>query len=214
MAGRGGRRAGAGRPVGSGKYGEPTKAVRVPESMVPHLQEMIQDFKAERAANLDQMDNIVPFRRPKRDASSAVPLFDAPATAGWTALSQEIASSEEVNLIQHLSHHPDSSFLVKVVGDSMIDAGIDSGDLLLVDGAEREPVHGRIVLAFHNEKVTVKRLHIASDSTITLKAENPDYEHENKVIKPIEEDEWSEASQENSCVIYGTVVSVIRSFQR
>ncbi|MEM1426801.1 MAG: hypothetical protein AAGF75_09645, partial [Cyanobacteria bacterium P01_H01_bin.130] len=67
---------------------------------------------------------------------------------------------------------------------------------------------------FHNEKMTVKRLHIGPDSTITLRAENPDYEHEDKVIQPVSQEDWSEESQEHLCVIHGTVVSVIRSLKR
>ncbi|MEM9246307.1 MAG: S24 family peptidase [Cyanobacteria bacterium P01_F01_bin.153] len=202
MAGRGGRRPGAGRPVGSGKYGEPTKAVRVPESMVPHLSQMIKEFRSGKpitnGASSPVPDNVVPFKRPGNDGSNLIPLFDAPAAAGWTAISQDMAPSETVDLVRHLSHHPDSSFLVTVRGDSMVNAGINDGDLLLVDKDE-EATHGRIVLAHHNDKMTVKRLHIAPDKTITLKAENPD--HNNEVIR-----------EGDSFEVIATVVSVIRRF--
>ena len=39
--GRGGRRVGAGRPPGTGKYGEPTKAVRLPVRLAEHLSEVL-----------------------------------------------------------------------------------------------------------------------------------------------------------------------------
>ncbi|MGD1851807.1 MAG: LexA family protein, partial [Cyanophyceae cyanobacterium] len=117
---------------------------------------------------------------------------------GWTAISQDTPPSETEDLVRHLSHLPDSSFLVTVLGDSMVNAGINDGDLLLVDKDE-EATHGRIVLAHHNDKMTVKRLHIASDKTITLKAENPD--HNNEVVK-----------EGDSFEVIATVVSVIRRF--
>ena len=203
MAGRGGRRPGAGRPVGSGKYGEPTKAVRVPESMVPHLPRMIsewRDFQAEQSAILDalQPDNVLFFGRSKGERSTLVALYEAPAAAGWNVNSPDAPPSETVDLVRHLSHHPDSSFLVTVRGDSMINAGINDGDLLLVDPQEEES-HGRIVLAAYEDLVTVKRLHIAPDETITLKAENPD--HPDRVVE--------EGMQFK---ILGTVISVIHRF--
>lgn len=83
----------------------------------------------------------------------------------------------------------------------MIDAGIDDGDLLLIDEAEQDPVHGRIILADLDGIKTVKRLRIASDGTKILKSENPKYE--DIVI-----------GQGPKCVIQGTVVGVIRSIRR
>ncbi|MEM6500626.1 MAG: S24 family peptidase [Cyanobacteria bacterium P01_C01_bin.89] len=176
--------------------------MRVPESMVPHLPQMIKEFRdgqpVTSSSSGPMPDNVVPFKRPGNDSSNLIPLFDAPAAAGWTAISQDMTPSETVDLVRHLSHHPDSSFLVTVRGDSMVNAGINDGDLLLVDKDE-EATHGRIVLAHHNDKMTVKRLHIASDKTITLKAENPD--HNNEVVK-----------EGDSFEVIATVVSVIRRF--
>ncbi|MEM9770307.1 MAG: S24 family peptidase [Cyanobacteria bacterium P01_D01_bin.73] len=199
MAGRGGRRPGAGRPVGSGKYGEPTKAVRVPESMVPHLPKMIKEFRAgEEESDGPKPDNVIPFKRPDKERTKPIPLYEDPVAAGWTAISQDAAPSETIDLVRHLSNHPDDSYLVKVRGDSMIEAGINDGDLLLADPVE-EATSGRIVLAHHNDKMTVKRLHIASDKTITLKAESPDH-HDAVVIEG------------DSFEVVATVVSVIRRF--
>ena len=39
MHGRGGKRTGAGRPKGSGKFDEPTRAIRVPEGSVTYIEE-------------------------------------------------------------------------------------------------------------------------------------------------------------------------------
>lgn len=66
-----------------------------------------------------------------------------------------------------------ATFLVRVTGDSMIGAGILSGDLLVVDKGRR-PMHGSIVIAAVDGQFTVKRLH-RKDGRITLVPENPLY---------------------------------------
>ena len=53
--------------------------------------------------------------------------------------------------------HPESTFYVRVKGDSMKDAGINEGDLCVVDKSE-EPVHGNVVAAYVNGGFTVKYL--------------------------------------------------------
>ncbi len=66
-----------------------------------------------------------------------------------------------------------SSFLLKVRGDSMIKAGIESGDLVVVD--REKPVNNRdIVVALIDGEVTLKRLIIKKDG-IELKPENDNY---------------------------------------
>lgn len=69
----------------------------------------------------------------------------------------------------------DDVFLLKISGDSMINAGIDDGDIVLVK-AEKEFVSGDVVLADIGGEATVKRF--ISDDTppfIYLKPENPKY---------------------------------------
>ncbi|HRP02320.1 MAG TPA: S24 family peptidase [Candidatus Kapabacteria bacterium] len=74
------------------------------------------------------------------------------------------------NLMFKLPKHP---FLIKVIGNSMVGAGIDSGDTLMVDKVSK-PKHGDIVVAAINQKLVVKRLHFSYRETMLL-AENDDY---------------------------------------
>ena len=67
--------------------------------------------------------------------------------------------------------HPNATFFVRVVGESMIDAGINSGDILVVDRAA-EPRDGKVVVAVWNGEFTVKKLKIV-DQKVYLIAENP-----------------------------------------
>ena len=67
----------------------------------------------------------------------------------------------------------EATFFVRVAGRSMVDAGIQPGDILIVDRS-LEAKHGKIVIAVVEGEVTVKRLSMRNGK-ITLKAENPQY---------------------------------------
>lgn len=145
---RGGRRAGAGRPKGKGPWGEATRPMRIPESMV----DAVSDFLAARGYRL--------------------PLYASKVPAGTpTFAANDIAAMPE--LTKMLVKNPKESFLLKVSGDSMIGAGIDDGDLLVVDRSI-EPRHGKIVVASINGQVTVKRLR-RDKKGIKLEPENCKY---------------------------------------
>ena len=93
---------------------------------------------------------------------------------------------------------PRADFLLRVRGDSMIDAGILNGDLLAVHKTP-EASDGQIVVARIDDDVTVKRLRrTKSKRNIRLIPENDDYE-------PIEIDLAAQ-----NCTIEGVSVGVIR----
>src|SRR5437762_344513 len=53
---------------------------------------------------------------------------------------------QDLDLNQHLIRHPDSTYFLKVLGDSMLGAGIKSGDILIVDRSI-EPTNDKVVVA-------------------------------------------------------------------
>ena len=81
----------------------------------------------------------------------------------WKSLPGEVASLDK------------NVFLLKVMGDSMINAGIDDGDVLLVQ-EKQEFISGEIVVAERDGETTIKRF-ISDDKPpfIYLKPENPEY---------------------------------------
>jgi len=83
-----------------------------------------------------------------------LPLYPAIA-AGFPITSDYVADRLDFN--RDFIRHPDSTFFVRVKGDSMKDAGIFDGDLCVVDRSE-EMYHGNIVAAFYNGGFTVKYL--------------------------------------------------------
>ncbi len=77
--------------------------------------------------------------------------MDSPARGGL--------HEQRIDLNELLVSHPNSTYFVKATGDSMIEAGISDGDLLVVDSS-RNADHGDIVIAAIEGEFTVKRLQL------------------------------------------------------
>jgi repressor LexA len=90
--------------------------------------------------------------------------------------------------------NPGKAFAVRVRGDSMIDAGIFSGDIVVLENKEAKP--GDIVAALIDGENTLKRL-VRDNGRVYLKAENEKYPN----LDPVEKLD-----------IQGVVVSVLRTF--
>ncbi|MDZ7847241.1 MAG: translesion error-prone DNA polymerase V autoproteolytic subunit [Owenweeksia sp.] len=91
------------------------------------------------------------------DDSVSVPFYDVSVAAGSPAYIPTYFEST-INVGKELIHNPKTTFCVRVNGQSMIDAGIDDGDLLVVDRS-MEPENKNIILAVINGEYTVKRLY-------------------------------------------------------
>lgn len=87
----------------------------------------------------------------------------------WETLRNEAMVNERIDELQ------EEVFIIKVYGDSMINAGIDEGDMLLVKKT-REYKSGDIVVARYEDGTTVKRF-IAENKKTYLKPENPKYKN-------------------------------------
>jgi DNA polymerase V len=86
-----------------------------------------------------------------------LPLFSMPVSAGTPNAADDYVE-ERLDLTQLLVKRPESTFYVKVEGESMIDASVQSGDLLVVDRSV-EARHKDIVIAIVEGEFTVKVLH-------------------------------------------------------
>lgn len=78
-----------------------------------------------------------------------------------------------ISLDEHLIEHRESTFFMRVAGDSMRGMGIFDGDLLVVDRA-LPAAHEAIVIAMLDGEFTVKQL-LYSDAGKVLRAAHPDY---------------------------------------
>ena len=88
----------------------------------------------------------------------AVPLFSERVSCGFPSPATDYVE-QRIDLNALLVQHPSSTYFVKAAGDSMIDAGIGDGDLLVVDSS-RTARHGDIVIAAVEGEFTVKRLQL------------------------------------------------------
>lgn len=169
---RGGARKGAGRPKGQGKYTETTKPVRIPESMVDAVMNFIDNGE-----------------------TMSLPLYGCSVEAGFPGVVDDHIESM-IDLNQHLVKHPSATFLVRVSGESMVNAGIFPKDILIVDRS-LDPKHGKIVIAALDSQLTVKRLHISNEGTYLMP--------ENDNFSPIK------ISGQQDIVIWGVVTNVIHN---
>ncbi len=105
-------------------------------------------------------------------ALTSVPVLGRRVRAGKPTSGDDY-QEDAVDLGKHLVRDPSSTFVMKVVGWSMRDAGIADGDELVVDcGVAAED--GRIVVADIDGELTVKRLKRAATGWL-LQAANPDF---------------------------------------
>ena len=141
-------RPGAGRP-NEGRYGEPIKQLRVPESCVETI-----------------------FALHNNQLLYQLPLYASTVRAGFPSPADDYIDMH-IDLNEYLISHQASTFIVRASGDSMIGSGIHSGDLLIVDRS-LEPAQGKIVIAAINGELTVKRLRIL-DGRVQLLPDNDSY---------------------------------------
>ena len=125
-----------------------------------------------------------------------VVLADFSIPAGFPSPAEN--SEETLDLAAHLIRHPDSTFFMRVAGDSMTGAGIFDGDLLVVDRS-LTPSSGDIVIAVVDGEFTVKRLR-QNGSRVELVPDNPRF-------RPITFREGSELE------IWGVVTGSIKKFK-
>jgi len=103
----------------------------------------------------------------------SIPLAASPIAAGFPSAMENFAE-QALDLNELLIKHPASTFFVRVVGDSMINAGIQSNDILIVDRS-LSPVDNKIAVVRIHDEFTVKRLKIEEDA-LFLMPENDAYQ--------------------------------------
>jgi DNA polymerase V len=131
------------------------------------------------------------------DSSSNLksPLFTSGVSAGFPSPADDYVELK-LDMNKYLIKHPSATFYVKVKGDSMKGAGINDGDILVVDRA-LEPQNNDIVVCVIDSEFTVKKIKKTKDSLFLI-PENLDY-------KPIK------VSESNSFQVWGVVSFVIHT---
>lgn len=129
-----------------------------------------------------------------------LPFADDGVFAGFPSPAQDY-TDKTLDFNEEIIRHPSATFYARVLGDSMEGAGIDNGDIVIVDRA-LTPVDGDIVVAFINNEFTLKYIDLSKKEKgiIILKPANDKY-------KPIRIKPGDELS------VWGVVSSVIKRFR-
>lgn len=101
-----------------------------------------------------------------------LPMAESCVRAGFPSPAADFGETR-IDLIAELITHPQATYILRVRGISMIEAGIDDNDILIVNRALK-PVSGHIVVAVVDGDFTVKYLHIRA-GRVKLKSANPTF---------------------------------------
>jgi DNA polymerase V len=100
---------------------------------------------------------------PLQETEMALPLAFQALSAGFPSAALDF-DDIKIDLNRELIRHPASTFFGRVKGNSMQDAGIGDGDLLVIDKS-LDATHGRIAVCFIDGEFTVKRIQIEAGNT-------------------------------------------------
>ncbi|WP_224991662.1 LexA family protein [Acinetobacter pittii] len=171
----GGARENAGRKA---QFNEPTKVIRVPESQVNFIKNwLLNNVKTNNLTDFNSKLN-VQLVHPNNDKIYHIPLATERVAAGFPSPAQDDIE-QALDLNEYLIRNENATFIVKANSLSMLDAGIDINDPLIVDRSIPAK-SGDIVIALIDNDFTVKRLMIDTQfqpPKVWLKAENPDYQN-------------------------------------
>lgn len=197
---RGGKRPGSGRPTGTGKYGEPTKAIRVPEGSVTIIKDFLKNkYSPSKPIEIEfNSTELTPLAATNDTPKKlAIPLFSTKVAAGYPAYADDHLD-KSIDINDYLVESPNATFMLKVEGESMKNVGILPDDILIVDRSKKAK-HNKIVIAALDGELTVKRLYQRGNK-VKLMPENDDYPD-------------IEVSEHSNLVIWGVVIGSFRRFE-
>jgi len=134
------------------------------------------------------------FFKPDFESELRLPYIDFGVSAGFPSPAMDFME-KSIDLNKALSENPLATFYIKVDGHSMVDAGINDKDVLVVDRS-LEPKNNKIAVCFIDGEFTVKRIQLKKDG-LWLMPENARY-------SPIQ------INEENQLIVWGIVTYVIK----
>lgn len=144
---------------------------------------------------ISHKSNTLSFFNPNITDTIGALFFDTGISAGYPSPTEDFDEHQHLSLDKELVRNRETTFYARVSGQSMIGAGLDDNDLLVIDRS-LEPVNNKIAVCFLDGEFTVKRLRVDTEG-VWLKPENPNY--------PI-----IHVTEDNRFVIWGIVTNVIK----
>lgn len=194
----GGSRPGAGRPKGDSRMvsfrapGPLADSLDALEDRAGFIRDTLTKAVRKREEGPATLGDVIPAGRV---SGMTLPYFDVRVVAGFPVPLDNDERSQDIDILSMLVPHPEASYLIRVNGDSMIDAGIQSGDIVIVDKSNRNPTPKEIAVCELNGEYTLKHF-VKEGEQGWLVPANPDYPRFR--ISP--EDEFS---------VWGTVTYII-----
>ena len=136
----------------------------------------------------------ISFFKPNLDESRSIPLTSNNISAGFPSPADDFKEIR-ISLDKELVKNSESTFYARVSGDSMIEAGLDDSDLIVIDRS-LDPENGKIAVCFIDGEFTVKTIKKEENKIFLMP--------QNKIYKPIEVEEG------NELIIWGIVTYVIK----
>jgi len=135
------------------------------------------------------------FYRPDLESDIKIPYIKEGVSAGFPSPANDFMENN-IDLNKELCKNPLATFYIKVNGNSMINAGINNNDILIVDRS-LEPQNNKIAVCFIDGEFTVKRIKTDKDCVYLMP--------ENERYQPIK------VTDENELIIWGIVTYVIKN---
>ena len=134
------------------------------------------------------------FYRPNREYHKKMHWVQEGISAGFPSPADDFKELR-ISIDQEVVSNEAATFYARVSGESMQGAGLDDGDLLVIDRS-LEPIDNKIAVCFIDGEFTVKRLKVTKDEVLLI-PENPKYQS----IK---------VTEENELIIWGVVTYVVK----
>ncbi len=139
-------------------------------------------------------ENKIQIFKPKDKKSSSSIFINDGISAGFPSPASDFEEAR-ISLEKVLVKNKEATFYAKVSGESMKDAGLNDGDILVIDRSE-EVKNNKIAICYVNGEFTVKRIKIEKDHIYLVP--------ENKKYSPIK------ITEENEFIVWGIVTYVIK----
>ena len=200
---RGGARPGAGHPKGDSRM----ISFRAPGPLAEQLDWMENRTEFIRQAISDAITGVLAGAGKQTGGQSvraipasavrplSLPYYDISVVAGFPVPLDNDERSQDIDILSMLCPHPEASYLIRVSGNSMIDAGVLSGDIVIVDKSNRNPCPHEIAMCELNGEYTLKHF-ILENGQGWLVPANPEYPR----IRITPDDDFS---------VWGTVTYII-----
>ena len=142
-----------------------------------------------------QLKNKITFFLPDLENTFELPFISSGIKAGFPSPAADF-DENKISLDNVLVKNRETTFYAKASGTSMIGAGIDDGDILVIDRSI-EPQDNKIAICLIDGEFTVKRIKVEKDCIYLIP--------ENNNFQPIK------VTEENELIIWGIVTYVIKS---